>query len=145
MPHLNRRGPRHSLTRPAARASERRQGLVLSSLDSRLPVSLALICGVMLALSIMLLPTTSYALGETRVKRHCGTNLIKSVSHGPYSEAWTLKVSGSCAGRLSVALGHKGYETPRYKGDASGAYIIANINATYGVHWGCDQCEKTYS
>jgi len=87
MPHLNWPGSRHSPAPPAARANERRQGLALSSLHSRLPVSLALICGVMFALSIMLLPANAFGLGQDTVKRECGTNRIASFSHGTSSEA----------------------------------------------------------
>lgn len=129
MAHLNWRGSRHSPARTAAGATEGRQGLALSSHDWRLPVGRALICGVMLTLSIMLLPANAFGLGRDRpVERpSCGWNHVSSGSTGAYSWAETRKQSGSYAGRLSVALRYSdGYETQRFYGSSSNAYIIAS-------------------
>jgi len=58
MPHLSWRGSRHSPARTTAGATDKRQGLSLSSLDSRLPVARALICGLLCALMLILMQAT---------------------------------------------------------------------------------------
>lgn len=103
--------------------------------------------GVLLALSVTMLPATAFGLGNNRaVSRSCGENYVSSgyVSSG-YSWAKTQKQNGSCAGRLSAGLQYSnGYRTRVY-GSSQEAYTSLGGLAVYGVHWGCDSCNITYS
>lgn len=82
------------------------------------------------------------ALGSRNVARSCGTNYIASGGGGGNFWAQTTKVSGSCEGILSVALqSWDGYISPRVYGTNAQAFTrIYNIDARYGLHWGCNSC-----
>ena len=107
---------------------------------------IATTAGVLLALSVAMLPATAFGLGNNRtVYRSCGANYVSSgyVSSG-YSWAQTRKISGSCAGRLSAGLQYNGYRTRVY-GSSQTAYTSRWGYAVYGLHWGCNSCNPTYS
>ncbi|MEV6331595.1 hypothetical protein [Streptomyces sp. NPDC051909] len=103
----------------------------------------------LVAVAPLLVATDAHALGNNRVvSRSCGTNYVGSGFNGSQNWAQTKKVSGDCAGRLSAALIRSdGYWTTRVYGSSTSAY--ASYNSSYkarnGLHWGCDNCNVTYS
>jgi hypothetical protein len=103
----------------------------------------------LVAVTPLLAATDAQALGNNRtVSRGCGSNYVGSGFNGSQNWAQTKKVSGSCAGRLSAALIRSdGYWTTRVYGTSTSAY--ASYNSAYkgrnGLHWGCDNCNVTYS
>jgi hypothetical protein len=103
------------------------------------------------AAAVALLPALpAQALGNNRnVNRSCGVNYVAS---GSYDEdtAWaqTTKVSGNCSGSLGVSLKtYGGYIYPRVNGSSTYAYISKSNNERFsvGMHWGCLDCNVTYS
>ena len=133
---------RRAKTRPASSRALRKREFMFHR--SR---KIATTAGVLLALSVAMLPATAFGLGNNGpVYRSCGVNYVSSgyVSSG-YSWAQTRKVSGSCAGRLSAGLqASNGYWTRVY-GSTLSAYTSRYGYWTYGLHWGCDGCSQTYS
>lgn len=113
-------------------------------------MSLAAIAAAVAVVGAMLPAAPAQAIGNNReVSRSCGTNWVAS---GRYSStfAWaeTSKVSGSCSGRLSAGLrASDGYTWPRVYGTSSYAYTSRTDSAGFGsgMHWGCDNCNVTYS
>lgn len=103
----------------------------------------------LVAIAPVLTATDAQALGNNRVvSRGCGSNYVGSGFNGSQNWAQTKKVSGTCAGRLSAALVRSdGYWTTRVYGNNTSAY--ASYNSRYkgrnGLHWGCDNCNVTYS
>jgi len=93
------------------------------------------------------------ALGNNRtVERSCGKNYVSSGQNGSATEghswAQTKRQEGTCAGRLSAALERNdGYWSQRVYGDRNSAYATARFGsvASYGLHWGCDDCNVTRS
>jgi len=131
---------RRAKTRPASSRALRKREFMFHR--SR---KIATTAGVLLALSVAMLPATAFGLGNNRtVYRSCGANYVSSGYSGGYSWAQTRKVSGSCAGRLSAGLQYNGYYTRVY-GSSQTAYTSRWGYATYGLHWGCDYCSRTYS
>lgn len=98
-----------------------------------------------------LLPSVpAMALGNNRnVNRSCGTNYVASGRYsGTYAWAQTTKVSGNCTGSLGAALeASDGYQWPRVNGSSSRAYTERTDSAGFGrgLHWGCLDCNVTYS
>jgi hypothetical protein len=119
---------------------------------TRARTSLACAAGALGLLAPFLAVGGADAIGNNRVvSRSCGTNYVSSGSWGS-NGAWaqTLKNSGNCAGRLSVAFqAGDGYRTARVYGTSQSAYD--DVPATgrggwrYGLHWGCDACNVTTS
>jgi len=102
---------------------------------------------VLTCVGVAVVPASSaMALGNNRtVSRSCGTNYVSSGWTGSYSWAQTKKVSGDCAGRLSAGLEfYNGYRT-RVPGSNTSAYTSNPAYARYGLHWGCDNCNVTFS
>ncbi|WP_329117819.1 hypothetical protein [Streptomyces sp. NBC_01353] len=103
----------------------------------------------LVAVAPLLAATDAQALGNNRnVSRSCGTNHVGSGFNGSQNWAQTKKVSGDCAGRLSAALVRSdGYWTTRVYGSKTNAYASYNsrYKAKNGLHWGCDNCNVTYS
>lgn len=98
-----------------------------------------------------LLPAQSaQAIGNNRdVSRSCGVNHVAS---GRYSNtnAWaqTTRVSGNCSGTLGAGLrASDGYTWPRVNGSRDSAYTSRVDSAGFGsgMHWGCLDCNVTYS
>jgi hypothetical protein len=95
--------------------------------------------------------TPASALGNNReVVRSCGTNRVAS-GYDPASNTYwaeTVKVSGTCRGRLSVALEYdNGSFSRRVYGNKQRARLTtpARQSVRYGLHWGCDACNVTRS
>lgn len=104
-----------------------------------------------LVAAFALVPTQSaQAIGNNRdVSRSCGVN---HVSSGRYSNttAWaqTTRVSGNCSGTLGAGLrASDGYTWPRVNQTRDGAYTSRTDSAGFGsgMHWGCLDCNVTYS
>jgi hypothetical protein len=90
----------------------------------------------------------AHAIGNNRtVNRSCGSNYISSGGGNGHYWAQTEKVSGNCAGTLSVAMiGLDGYVSPRVYGTTQSAYTeLWNFNASNGLHWGCNSCSASWS
>jgi hypothetical protein len=99
---------------------------------------------------VMLQAAPAHALGNNRVvSRSCGTNWIASGFNGSYFWAETSRNSGTCQGRLSVAIQRSdGFRTVRHYGTSSGAFMTTTPgqlggSARYGVHWGCNACRAS--
>jgi hypothetical protein len=82
------------------------------------------------------------ALGTGNMTRSCGSNYIASGGGGGNFWAQTTKIGGSCQGILAAALQSRdGYISPKHRGTTQEAFTrIYNIDAIYGLHWGCDGC-----
>ncbi|SDG84432.1 hypothetical protein SAMN05216553_11256 [Lentzea fradiae] len=93
---------------------------------------------------------SAQAIGNNRdVSRSCGVNHVAS---GRYSNtsAWaqTTRVSGNCSGTLGAGLrASDGYTWPRVNGNRDSAYTQRTDSAGFGsgMHWGCLDCNVTYS
>lgn len=126
------------------------------NLSIRTKTSVA-VAGALLAtvMAPLVASPSAYALGNNRnVHRSCGTNYVASGadyvnSKVRYYWAQTTKTSGDCSGRLSVAFQYfDGYRSPREYGSTSAAYTSMDGMVhlvQYGLHWGCDTCNVTYS
>jgi len=98
------------------------------------------------ALSVAALPATAFGLGNNRpVYRSCGANYISSGYSGGYSWAQTQRQNGSCAGRLSAGLQYSNGYRVRVYGSSQSAYTSRYGYWSYGLHWGCDYCNVSYT
>ena len=113
----------------------------------------AAVAGVSVAATLMS-ATNAEALGNNRVvNRSCGSNYVASgySSGGGYYWVETSKNSGDCAGRLSTGFQRSdGFRTVRNYGTSSIAFDTVTRgqlggSVQYGLHWGCDNCNVTYS
>jgi hypothetical protein len=101
-------------------------------------------------MAFVLLPGQGQALGNNRVvSRDCGKNYVASGASSSKS-AWaqTTRVSGTCSGRLSAGLqANDGFVFPRSYGTRERAYVSETYSFGFsrGMHWGCDNCNVTYS
>lgn len=84
------------------------------------------------------------ALGTRTANRPCGQNVIGSYndySGSTSGAAYTERLSGSCAGRLSAewhsgtSSGGRSYGNSEKAVSTRYGHIISN-----GYHWGCDAC-----
>lgn len=117
--------------------------LARSPLAARLLVILAIVAVLLPALA-----SNADALGQRYVYRSCGTNYIQSSNPPPYPTGYaqTLKVSGTCAGRLSVrAYFQIGGASPRLYGTNQQVQVYANTLLSGAAHWGCDACSASYT
>lgn len=81
------------------------------------------------------------ASGSGTMYRSCGTNYLESGAMTGGSFASTDKASGTCAGRLSVAIRHLGGVVgPRKYGTNTYAVDSTGLSIAGGRHWGCDDC-----
>jgi hypothetical protein len=104
------------------------------------------------AAAVALMPVSpALALGNNRdVNRSCGVNNVASGYGGGTNSAWaqTTKISGDCSGTLGVSLKTlSGYVYPRVNGSRQSATISKSNSAGFGqgLHWGCTECNVTYS
>lgn len=101
--------------------------------------------------AVTLSATPALALGNNRVVyRSCGENYVASGFNSEYGYSWaqTEKDGGDCSGRLSAALKRdNGTNTPRRYGTNGSAWATdySPFDARNGLHWGCDNCNVTYS
>jgi hypothetical protein len=120
--------------------------------SARMKFALKLISPVIAgAAAVAILPVSpALAIGNTRdVSRSCGVNNVASGYNGS-NGAWaqTSKISGNCSGQLGVSLKtNAGYVYPRVNGDRFSAYISKTASGGFsqGLHWGCLDCNVTYS
>ncbi|BEL06201.1 hypothetical protein Q0Z83_043920 [Actinoplanes sichuanensis] len=98
--------------------------------------------------AVLAAPAPALAVGGNRtVQRSCGSNYISSGGGNGHFWAQTEKVSGNCDGTLSVAMqASDNYRSPRVYGTRQSAYTeLWNFNAHYGIHWGCNSCDSSWT
>jgi hypothetical protein len=103
---------------------------------------------------VALLPgTPAFALGNNRnVQRSCGWNYVGSGYNGSEYWAETSRASGNCLGRLSAGFElENGQRSARKYGDSNNVRTTWKyqeplyLDARLGLHWGCDDCNITYT
>jgi len=96
------------------------------------------------------------AIGNNRtVTRSCGQNHVASgkiaatSTRSAYTWAQTTRVNGDCGGYLSVALqytdGRRSSRKTQPDHITSAYTEVTGTAFSYGLHWGCDTCNVTYS
>ncbi|SEF37493.1 hypothetical protein SAMN05421837_11453 [Amycolatopsis pretoriensis] len=117
---------------------------------TRSALRVAAVASALVAATALVPAQAAQAIGNNRdVSRSCGVNHVAS---GRYSNmtAWaqTTRVSGNCSGTLGAGLrASDGYTWPRVNGTRDSAYTERTDSAGFGsgMHWGCLDCNVTYS